>query len=321
MKQRKIFVFLLAVCLMLSACGHTHAWQAANCTSPKICPECGETEGDALGHSWQEATCTQSKVCDVCGLTGGEALGHTWNDATCTAPKTCGLCGMEEGASLGHTWNAATCVEPESCSVCGAKQGEALGHAVETWSVVTDSSCTQAGIENGVCAVCAETVEQQIPLKEHTPGEWEITVQPTPDSEGTHIRKCTACGAELEKEQFSLSEEELKELYKSNCRSIDYDDLARTPGDYEGEYVKFRGKVVQVCYEAESALYYSSYRVATSGSYDDVIYIKVDNYGSGTRILEDDWITIYGEYDGLYTYETVMGASRTIPCIVVEYVE
>lgn len=274
-----------------------------------------------MGHSWQMATCTESKTCVVCGLTSGEALGHTWSAATCTAPKTCAQCGASEGEPLEHSWNAATCVEPEICSVCGEKQGEALGHAVEVWSIVSDSTCAQNGTESGVCGVCEAAIEQQIPLKEHTAGEWEITVQPTPDTEGTHIKRCAVCGAELEKEQFTLSEEELEELYKSNCKSIGYDDLARTPGEYEGEYVKFRGKVVQVCYEAESLLYYSTYRVATSGSYDDVIYIKVDNYGSGTRILEDDWITIYGKFDGLYTYETVMGASRTIPCIIVEYIE
>ena len=157
-------------------------------------------------------------------------------------------------------------------------------------------------------------------MAEHTEGQWEITKQPTTDSDGTRIKKCTICGEELEKESFSMSKEELAALYKNSCQWLAYDTLARTPGDYEGTKVAFAGYVVQVCSEASSPLYYSTYRVATSGRYDNVVYIKVDNYGSGSRILEDDYITFYGEFEGLYTYETVMGASVTIPKVMVEYI-
>ena len=31
---------------------HEHDWVAANCTTPKTCEECKETEGEALGHDW-----------------------------------------------------------------------------------------------------------------------------------------------------------------------------------------------------------------------------------------------------------------------------
>ena len=33
------------------------------------------------------------------------------------------------------------------------------------------------------------------------------------------------------------------------------------------------------------------------------------------RILEDDVITVYGVSQGLYTYETILGATRTVPLI------
>ena len=144
---------------------------------------------------------------------------------------------------------------------------------------------------------------------------------PTKYADGTRVKLCTVCGAIVQTESFTLSDEELKELYKENCRSISYKDLSRTPDAYIDEYVKFSGTVIQVCYEATSSLYYSTYRVATSGSYGDVVYIYVDNYGSGSRILEDDKITFYGTYGGLYTYTTVLGDSLTIPSIYVEYLE
>ena len=61
-------------------------------------------------------------------------------------------------------------------------------------------------------------------------------------------------------------------------------------------------------------------RVATSNHYDDVVLLKVNNYGTNARILEDDYITVYGEYTGLYTYKTVMGSTMTIPSVKGRYI-
>lgn len=38
----------LAVCVMLTGCGHEHTWADATCTEPKTCSVCGETEGEVL---------------------------------------------------------------------------------------------------------------------------------------------------------------------------------------------------------------------------------------------------------------------------------
>lgn len=319
MKKRLLLSMILILCLLLSACGHTHTWQAASCISPKICPECGETEGESLGHSWIDATCIDAKVCSTCLLTMGSPLGHIWEEATCTTAKICSTCKLNEGTALGHTWEPATCINPETCSVCGETQGEALGHTITEWNVVADSTCTEVGRESGICSVCGENLEQEIALKEHTPGDWSVTIQPTVDEDGTRVKACTVCGTEVESETFTLTAEEIESFYKNNCKTISYEKLSRSPGEYEGELVKFSGKVLQVCSEASSPFYYSTYRVATSGSYNNVVYILVDNYGTGYRILEDDWITFYGEFVGLFTYETVRGDSLTIPKIEVEY--
>ena len=246
---------------------------------------------------------------------------HTWKAATCTEPKTCTECEKTEGNALGHTWEEATCSSPKTCSRCGETEGAPLGHTVENWTQIEPSSCTEHGIESGVCLICGETVEQELALLDHTPGEWEVTVAATENSRGIRVKKCLVCGKELEKEPFSLSKEEIKSLYISKCKTIAYDSLARTPGEYKGENVKFSGYVVQVCSEASSSLYYSTYRVATSGRYSDVVYVKVDNYGTGVRILEDDYITFYGTYDGIYTYTTVRGDKISIPSVTAEYVD
>lgn len=295
MKKSFVLLTVAALCFALTACACDHEWEDANCTTPKTCSECNETKGDALGHKWVNATCENAKYCSVCETSEGEPLGHAWSNATCTTAQTCSTCQKTKGAALGH------------------KPGE--------WTVKTEATCSEVGTETSVCSVCQETITQEIAKLDHTPGEWEITKEPTENTEGTQTKKCKVCGEEVESQKFTLSAEEIKQRYKNSCQRISYDSLSRTPDNYKGSRIKFSGYVVQVCSEASSSLYYSTYRVATSGRYNNVVYIKVDNYGSGSRILEDDYITFYGESDGLYSYTTVMGSTLTIPSITVAYID
>ena len=114
-----------------------------------------------------------------------------------------------------------------------------------------------------------------------------------------------------------------KSAYMSKCKSISYNELARNPKKYEGQMVKFTGEVIQV-QEAQSMWYYNVYRIDVTykgyGYYDDTVYVTYDGYGSEERILEDDIVTFYGEYQGLKTYETVMGSSVTIPHVEAKYI-
>ena len=126
-----------------------HLWKEATCTTPQICTRCGTIEGEALGHSWEEATCTTPQICTRCGTIEGEALGHSWEEATCTTPKTCTRCGVTESEALGHSWEAATCTAPKTCSRCGATEGEALGHSWEAATCTSPKTCTRCGTTEG----------------------------------------------------------------------------------------------------------------------------------------------------------------------------
>lgn len=112
-----------------------------------------------------------------------------------------------------------------------------------------------------------------------------------------------------------------KKEYKAACESIDYDTLARDGNNRIGDKVKVYGKVIQMLADKYGTEY--QYRVAMSaGSYgswiDDDIYVYYDIDGK-KKLLEDDFVTIYGEIDGDLTYETVEGGERTIPSIVGRY--
>ena len=101
---------------------------------------------------------------------------------------------------------------------------------------------------------------------------------------------------------------------KKNYQSISYKKIARNPDDYEGQRLKFSGKVVQVI-EGDDE---TEIRLATDGEYDDVILVGYNPAIMQERILEDDTVTVYGTSVGLITYESTMGGNITIPALVAD---
>lgn len=102
---------------------------------------------------------------------------------------------------------------------------------------------------------------------------------------------------------------------------LNFSDISRDPNAYKGDYYKFSGKVVQVM--EGSALYGTTstvLRIATKGSYDNVVYVTYERPNEDKRILEDDRVTVYGVCEGLHTYETIMDGSVTLPKFTAETV-
>ena len=254
---------------------------------------------------------------------------HQWEEATCKSPKTCKVCGATEGGLVDHTpgtWQTtkdATCMEEgeESavCSICGetiTRKVDKTEHNIAQWESVKAPTCTEEGEEKGVCSVCGQEMTRKVEKIPHDPGDWTITKEATVDEPGVRVRKCKVCDEVIENENYVLTEEEGLKWLKKNAKGGLYTKISRDPNQYVGEYVKFSGKVVQVCYESGSAGDYSQYRIATKNGYDDVVYALI-NISGKSRILENDKITIYGKFSELYTYTTVMGSSVTIPLIYV----
>ena len=100
--------------------------------------------------------------------------------------------------------------------------------------------------------------------------------------------------------------------------SLEYKAVSRDPDKYEGRYVKFSGKVLQVIeYEDYDIV---SFRVASRGNYDDVVYVMYAIPEDYSRILEDDRIEVSGTYGDLYSYKTVRGDTVTIPLVYADLV-
>ena len=126
MKKVGILLLALACVLGLAGCICSHSWVEADCFTPKTCPLCGRTEGQAIGHIWEEATCMAPRTCKLCGESQGGTVDHGWEEATCDAPRTCRWCALTEGDALGHVWEKATTEAPRTCSRCAATEGERI---------------------------------------------------------------------------------------------------------------------------------------------------------------------------------------------------
>lgn len=109
--------------------------------------------------------------------------------------------------------------------------------------------------------------------------------------------------------------------FKASCQNIAYDELARNGDNYIGTPISFRGEIIQVM-EGDG---FTSYRINVTqdsyGFWDDTIYVQYTIKAGESRFLEDDIVTVYGTCTGLFSYETVMGSTVTVPSAVAEFME
>lgn len=268
-------------------------------------------------HNYSAATCTESMICSLCGKEKGAPLGHDWTEATCLEAKKCSRCDEEDGDALGHDWKEATCEEAKTCNRCLKTEGEALGHEGSDWTVVKKATCTEKGTEKGICIRCNKESTREVKKLKHKEGDWEIVTKATNEEKGKRQKKCTVCNEIVKEEEYSISKAE----YKAQCATYSYNTIARNPDKYKGEYGKFYGKVIQVMEENLFGCTSYTLRIALNGNYSSVILATYFAAPEEDHILEDDYITIYGEIEGTKTYETVMGNDVTIPYVDIEYLD
>ncbi len=98
---------------------------------------------------------------------------------------------------------------------------------------------------------------------------------------------------------------------------LDYKAVARDPDAHKGDLITFSGKVLQVMESGK----HITFRISSKGNYDNVVYCNYEAPENYKRILEDDKVTVYGTCTGIYTYETIMGGSVTIPSCTIDRIE
>ena len=154
--------------------------------------------------------------------------------------------------------------------------------------------------------------ERKVVEKEHKEKE-EAERKEKEEAEKERKEKEEAERKEKEETEKAQREKEEKEKYNTG---ITRNDLARDKDGLSGEYVKFSGKIVQIM-QGDG---YNQYRLAVDDDYDQMILIEMVDGLIDSNLLEDDYITIEGISVGNHSYETVLGAEKTIPAVVVDQV-
>ena len=119
-----------------------------------------------------------------------------------------------------------------------------------------------------------------------------------------------------------VREQELLEATKSEYSTdFSYESLMRNPKQHKDKKYKISGKVMQVYNNEDPEKYYSQLFFYKDGDYDQLINVYYDETKLSSRFLEDDYITVWGTMQDLYSYETISGAQNTIPFIKADIIE
>ena len=220
--KRKIYPILLLaffVTILLTACAHTHvfeAWEVARAAS------CGES-----GIEIRTCSCGQVETQYIPRTehTPGEWVVVT--EPACTAPGlkqlTCSDCKQViEVASIpaaDHTpgdWivvTESTCTAEglmhQLCAACDlVLQSSPIpveDHSAGEWVTVADATCTANGFQQQSCSDCQLLLQTAaVPAKHHATRKWEAVLEPTCTAEGIHKQVCVDCGMLLRIETVSV---------------------------------------------------------------------------------------------------------------------
>ncbi|MDO4381108.1 MAG: leucine-rich repeat protein [Clostridia bacterium] len=208
-------------------CGHIeireikalgHAFGEWEVVTPATCTEKGlekrvcendashveEKDIEATGHTPEtvgakDATCTED------GYTG-DSVCKTCN-ATLETGKVITAKGHTPAQAVKENEVPATCTSKGSydsvvyCSVCDTEISrekvtvEKLAHTEEILPAVP-ATCTETGLTEGKkCSVCGEVLvpQNEVPMADHTFGDWEIAKEATCTEKGELTRTCSVC--------------------------------------------------------------------------------------------------------------------------------
>lgn len=279
--MKKYLLLLLAlVCLLsLAGCGCKHeTWTEANCTAPKTCADCGETEGAPLGHRWQNATCDGAKTCQVCGVTEGEPLGHDFGDAApggqnCEQPPSCIRCGQPQQEAKPHSWQDATTEAPKTCQVCGMTEGD---------KIITDPRFTTAACQGLFGSWEGKYTMTGGMMGNATMPDMPVILGITFHNDGSYtesVRMADKAAYTLQMEQYYI-----QELYAEfeNQYGMTKEQADQAMQQAYGMDVKSYAKVMAAAIDFDAML--------AASSQEGVYYVADGKLYSGT-----DWNTLEGE--------------------------
>lgn len=146
------------------------------------------------------------------------------------------------------------------------------------------------------------------------------------DSSASSSKATSKASASTASSVASVVPEISEDDYKAECQNVDYKELCRYPEKYEGTKIVVKVKVSQII-DANFSGSEKAWRTYTDNSgygfYADDEYYMLDNRGGdAVKILEDDIITVYGEFTGLEKITRALTSTTDeLPRIEVKYAD
>lgn len=210
----------------------------------------------------------------------------------------CPTCQLKNRKAVCKTCGSQISADSKVCLYCGAKRRPKM----------------TTGKILGICVLVFVVLLIEIPLI-------SAIFDSVSDSSGDkHESASSGSSFVSEDEPQEKTPEEERAEYIAKCETFPYMDVSRYPDSYEGRPCVISGTVIQVS-ESFIDLFNTrtvDLRVETQ---EGIWYVSYNRPEGGSRILEGDEATFYGECDGVTTYIAIMGNSVTIPKLTLKYFE
>lgn len=146
------------------------------------------------------------------------------------------------------------------------------------------------------------------------------------DSSASSSKATSKASASTASSVASVVPEISEDDYKAECQAVDYKELCRYPEKYEGTKIVVKVKVSQII-DANFSGSEKAWRTYTDNSgygfyADDEYYMLDKRGGDAVKILDDDIITVYGEFTGLEKITRALTSTTDeLPRIEVKYAD
>lgn len=146
------------------------------------------------------------------------------------------------------------------------------------------------------------------------------------DSSASSSKATSKASASIASSVASVAPEISEDDYKAECQTVDYKELCRYPEKYEGTKIVVKVKVSQII-DANFSGSEKAWRTYTDNSgygfyADDEYYMLDKRGGDAVKILEDDIITVYGEFTGLEKITRALTSTTDeLPRVEVKYAD
>ena len=172
-----------------------------------------------------------------------------------------------------------------------------------------------AGTEiTGQCEDISVTAEYSDGSTEYVDG-WKLEKPGTLEKDKTSTFTITYEGMTCELEV--VCEDMSEEVFKANCKEVDYESYSTQQYNYLGQNIKVTG-FVQHVHNGTGSIY----TLSVDENYSQLVCIKVrpNKYGH-LPINQKDTITVYGTYCGIEDMETFEGVVEKVPVFQLKYYE